>query len=171
MNINHKFVFILYVVISFSMFVPFVSAVSDVNIIVKTPKTDQIFTVGDNIISWHPPTGIDHVKIDLYKGNTLIKCIDMYIDNSGEFIWVISSEDKYEYGCDYQIKISGIVSNALDGWSGQFCINLHPKIISINVVAAILFVLLIIVAIVYYNKKTHKIQYWIYKIKKKLKYK
>jgi len=163
---NKKLMFVLSFLLVLAS-IPFAIS-TDPSLAVITPKKDQLFTVGNNVISWIPPNNVNHVRIELHKGFARIKAIDTWVDNTGNFVWTIDEDDKYEYGCDYRIKVLSSIDDDIYGWSEYFCINLHPLNISI-VSIMIIAILLTIVVLIYYNKKTHKIQNWIKKIIRKIK--
>jgi len=129
------------------------------------PEAGKMFTIGDNIISWEPPyDGLSHVKIDLYKGSDIRMCIDMFTDNTGEYIWTIDETDKYEDRCDYQIKITMIIDLETFGFSSQFCIGIPPEIVDkpepLNITFIVIVIVLSVVGLIYYDRKTHKIRNW-----------
>lgn len=159
--------------LSFFVFVPLVNA--DPSFIVKTPRNNQLFTVGNNKIIWDPPENIGHVSIKLYKGFTLMKAIDTYVDNSGEYIWAIDETDIYERSNEYRIRVTAIIGGInppdIYGWSGWFSIDLHPpELFNINSIGVIVVLLILgIISLIYYNKKTHNIQNWIRRISDKIR--
>ena len=97
---NKKLIFILSFLLIF-VIVPF--ATSDPSFNIYTPRKDQVFTIGNNQITWNPPENVSHVRIELHKGFNRIKSLDIWVDNTGSFTWVIDESDIYEYGKDYRI--------------------------------------------------------------------
>ena len=165
LRFKQKLIFILSIL--FFTIIPFCNT-ADPSFMIYKPNNGQIFTIGNNIITWNPPEDVSHVKIELYKGFNHMKALDIWIDNTGEFIWIINSDDTYEYRLDYRIKISSSIDPDIYGWSDYFCINLYP--LDINIISIIVIViLLIIVSIIYYDKKTHKVQNCISDIRKKIR--
>ncbi|KKM87029.1 hypothetical protein LCGC14_1273000 [marine sediment metagenome] len=159
-------------ILLFSVFficvVPFGSA-ADYIIIVR-PREGQIFTVGNNLISWEPPEDLKSVKIDLYKNRQLRKNLDMYTKNDGEYIWHINrTTDHFVDGDDYQIKITGIAGSVISGMSSRFSIvmgRLPFKLTDANVIAIVIgFVVLLALIVLFYERKTHKIKRWRERVK------
>ena len=88
----------------------------------------------------------------------------MFADNTGEYIWTIDKNDIYEDKHYYQIKITMIGDLTAFGFSSQFYIGIPPEIIdepeSLNVIFVVIVIMLSIVGLVYYDRKTHKIRNW-----------
>ena len=164
---NRKLVFILSFLLILVV-IPFTT--SDPSFSVYTPKRDQIFTIGNNKITWDPPENVNHVRIELHKGFNRIKALDTWVDNTDSFVWIINESDTYEYGKDYRIKVLSAINDEIYGWSDYFTIDLHPFVISIEFISIVIIsILLLIVILMYYDKKTHKIQNKIKKIIRKRK--
>ena len=164
---NRKLVFILSFLLIF-VIVPF--STSDPSFSVYMPRKDQVFTIGNNQITWNPPENVNHVKIELHKGYNRVKAIDTWVDNTGSFTWVIDKNDYYEYNNDYRIKVLSSINDDIYGWSNYFCIDLDLNQRIINAITTIIMItLLTIMILMYYNKKTHKIQNKIKEIIKKIK--
>ncbi len=58
------------------------------------------------------------VKIDLFKGNTLVRVIEEDVNNSGNYDWIVPTD--LEAGSDYKIKISSILTPEISDISDQF---------------------------------------------------
>jgi len=133
-------------------------------IVVVRPRGGQVFTVGNNVISWEAPASLKSVKIDLYKDQQIRKNIDMYTVNDGEYIWYINGTvDHFVAGDDYQIRISGITNAALSGISSWFTINMVVPFIMPEVsiiIVVVVAVVLLALTILFYERKTHKIKRW-----------
>ncbi len=166
--INKRLIFLMLVLsIFFVCIIPFGSAAS--NIIIVRPKAGQVFTAGNNVITWEPPEDLKSVKIDLYKSQQIRKSLDMYTSNDGEYIWYINrTSDHFVNGNDYQIRITGITDASISGMSSQFTIKIklpfimpETSVIIVIIAITILFVLIVI----FYEKKTHKIKRWREKVK------
>ena len=164
---NRKLIFVLSFLLILIV-VPFVT--SEPLFSVYTPKRDQMFTIGNNEITWNPPEYVNHVKIELHKGYTRIKAIDTWVDNTGSFTWVIDDDDTYKRGNDYRIKVLSAINNDIYGWSEYFSIDLdlNQNIISF-ISFVIIIILLTIMILIYYDKKTHKIHNKIREIIRKIK--
>ena len=169
MKVSKKTIIIIGIFFIFFPFINFTKA-QELTIIVTSPKDVQIVFIDSTFdITWIPPDNYKHVSIILFQNLIMMKGIDMYIDNSGSFIWNVTRED-YNTGKNYRIKIIVFGNSAYYGYSGFFIIRERPPKISIDAVTFITIMIIIIVLYIMYNiKKKKKIYWWLLRIKNKLR--
>ncbi len=83
-------------------------------------STTNIAPGSDLKISWESNIGGEGFKIDLYKGSSFITTINSFTINDGIEYWEIP--ENYEYGDDYNIKITALTSGEFD-YSQEFSIK------------------------------------------------
>ncbi len=93
-------------------------------IAIKSPKeNDKWEDFNDYSIRWSSKGSIEKVKIQLFKGNSLVEDITYsYTDNNGEYDFYVWSSKDY-YGTDYRIKIADHDDSRVYDYSDYFSIN------------------------------------------------
>ena len=91
-------------------------------ITITSPTSADRFVSGDSLITWTSTGDVNYVKIDLYKDNAYLETIISSTTNDGSYIWE-KETDEYEYGLNYQIKISDSDDNTVYDYSDYFTLD------------------------------------------------
>lgn len=171
--IYKKGIIVLGILMLFLPFINTVNASEQYEILVRTPKGGETLYLNHAFtIRWDPPEPFEHVSIRLFQDVSLLRAIDPYTENSGEFLWVISGDD-YNTGDNYRIKIIAIGSGSDEwsGFSGLFSIREKRSLTEteqfiINSGVFLVVLIIIVLAIIIYDFKNKKrIKTWLIKIK------
>jgi len=98
----------------------------------SNPTTTSAWLNGQTrYILWEPRGASAYVKLDLYKGASLICPIAVSTDNDGSFAWLVS-DCGGGFDSDYRVKITDSVDGACYAFSEYFVIGEACKIIVTN---------------------------------------
>lgn len=91
-------------------------------ITVMSPNGGENFLTGSsNAITWTDNIN-DEIKIDLYKGGSILYTIISSTSSGGQYTWTIP--DTIQSGTDYRIKLTSVVNNSINDLSdGDFSIE------------------------------------------------
>jgi len=91
---------------------------------VTAPSSSTTWNVGESeTITWQPDNIEDNVKLELFKGSSLIKTIVQSTSNDGEYPWVLPTS--LVDGSDYSIKVTGTSNSDISDQSDDFTITSH----------------------------------------------
>jgi len=93
------------------------------SITVTKPTSTTIWSQGSpGDITWTSTGAISNVKIDLYKGTTLIETIVASTDNDGSYTWT-SVPTSLADGSDYKVRVSSATDSGLYDESDSFKVS------------------------------------------------
>ncbi|KKL73244.1 hypothetical protein LCGC14_2076860 [marine sediment metagenome] len=108
-------------------------------IIIEPSSTTVIVPKTSHTILWGGNDTIDEVKIELYKGDELLKVIATETENDGSFSWIPHYYTRGDYmwnvipeGSDYRIKIKEIARPYTSNFSNYFTITNVKSLIIIE---------------------------------------
>lgn len=102
------------------------------SITVNSPGTGDVFNPGDQFtIQWTSQNISGNVKIELYKGNSIVRTLSPSTNDDGSFISNILSTTN-AYGSDYRIKITSINATSINDFGNSFTVQAGPSITVTN---------------------------------------
>ncbi len=97
------------------------------SITVTRPRSGDVWYIGQSYsIRWTSTGSISRVRIELYRGSTLVRTITSSTSNDGSYTWRVSSD--LSPGSNYKIRISDRDDPGIYGESGYFTINEQSSI-------------------------------------------
>jgi len=102
------------------------------SITVNSPGTGDVFNPGDQFtIQWSSQNISGNVKIELYKGNSIVRTLSSSTADDGSFISNILSTTN-AFGSDYRIKITSVNSTSINDFGDSFTVQAGPSITVTN---------------------------------------
>lgn len=102
------------------------------SITVNSPGTGDVFNPGDQFtIQWTSQNISGNVKIELYKGNSIVRTLSQSTADDGSFISNILPTTN-AFGSDYRIKITSVNSTSINDFGNSFTVQAGPSITVTN---------------------------------------
>ncbi|MCP6718922.1 MAG: hypothetical protein KJI71_01640 [Patescibacteria group bacterium] len=98
---------------------------------ITSPTTIDTILPGYFYITWTSTGDISRVNIELYKAGMFLETISFFDFNDGSCLWSIS-DDQYEDGSYYQIKIIDYYDDSIYDYTNYFTIETETKTITIT---------------------------------------